>query len=395
MTPLIRSILLGASGLVLVVFLVVGLFAERAIAPADDLPSLLDETSTTSQGVASTTPETSIEIELPTPKTFPVEVIEQPITVPQVNEAIQETIDTLNDVLAPEPGVELPSNVPTDLSSLNETVRKAIVNIICTTDGTGPFNPISASGVIIDEKGVILTNAHVAQYYLLKDYPAPDFVECTIRTGSPARAMYTSELMFLPPSWIEANALKITQENPTGNGDHDYALLRIIGTTNPDGVLPSTFPYLALSEEQPAAAQEVLIAGYPAGFLGGITIQKDLYAASSIARIGELYTFGGNTLDLFSLGGSVVAQQGSSGGAVASREGTLTGLIVTSSDAPNTASRDLRALAVTYIQRDFIRELGKSIQIYLAGDLKQQTESFRIGTAPTLKQSLVNALEGR
>ena len=71
------------------------------------------------------------------------------------------------------------------------------------------------------------------------------------------------------------------------------------------------------------------------------------------------------------------------------------GLIVTSSDATDTASRDLRALAATYIRRDFERESGKTLSAYLAGNLTQELELFRIGTAPTLTQSLVNALKSQ
>ena len=33
------------------------------------------------------------------------------------------------------------------------------------------FNPISGSGVIVDSRGVVLTNAHVGQFFLLHDYP--------------------------------------------------------------------------------------------------------------------------------------------------------------------------------------------------------------------------------
>ncbi|HEV8677502.1 MAG TPA: hypothetical protein VN701_01580, partial [Candidatus Paceibacterota bacterium] len=54
---------------------------------------------------------------------------------------------------------------------VNENARASIVNILCLATGNGQENSISGSGVIIDARGVILTNAHVGQYFLLKDYP--------------------------------------------------------------------------------------------------------------------------------------------------------------------------------------------------------------------------------
>ena len=62
--------------------------------------------------------------------------------------------------------------------------RSALVNIFCVPAGsTGSI--ISGSGVIIDPKGIILTNAHVAQYVLLSQDPALNLT-CSIRNGSPA-----------------------------------------------------------------------------------------------------------------------------------------------------------------------------------------------------------------
>ena len=46
---------------------------------------------------------------------------------------------------------------------LNLKARRALVNILCTTKRGGLFSPISGSGVFIDPRGVILTNAHVGQ----------------------------------------------------------------------------------------------------------------------------------------------------------------------------------------------------------------------------------------
>ncbi len=278
-------------------------------------------------------------------------------------------------------------------ASVTDQVRAAIVNIICTTQASGPFGSISGSGVFIDSRGIILTNSHIAQYFLLKNYQTPGFVSCVIRSGSPAVARYTADLLFMPPSWMEANAYKINQADPTGNGEHDYALLLVTGTVNPSVQMPSAFPSLPVSTEAPAEGQSVLLAAYPAQFLGGITVAEDLYESSATATVGDLYTFVSNTLDLFSVGGTIVAQKGSSGGAVTDASGVLRGLIVTASEGANTAASDLRALSTPYIINDFAKESGVSLVAFLNGDIAAEEQQFSANIAPTLRAELENALE--
>ena len=388
----LKVIFAALVGVFLAIFISIGVTPHSAIAPTQKIPEKLS--TTTEQTVkpqATSTPKKTAVV--PAPAKTPATTTTSPKPKTDTQIKIQDTVETITKTLEELRQQELLNSVPPDFKTLNETVRKTIVNIICTTEAAGPLNAISASGVIVDPKGIIMTNAHVGQYFLLKNYLMPNFVTCIIRTGSPAMPQYTAELLFLPPSWINANASKLIEENPTGNGEHDYALIRITGTVNPNIVLPTSFPYLPISLDSPVGYQQVLLAGYPAGFLGGITILKDLYAGSSVAKIGELYTFQGSTLDLFSVGGSIVAQQGSSGGAVATLSSTLLGVIVTSSEAPDTASRDLRALSTQYIAEDFAHESGKALSDFLSGDIIAEGQAFLTGTAPTLTQTLVNVLQ--
>lgn len=334
--------------------------------------------------------------------TSALEVASTTENVPQEGsgEPVSEDSSTtpLNEVLSIlQPPEVLPAPSPVSTETLNEVVRGAVVNILCATLGAGPVNPISASGVVIDPRGIILTNAHVAQYLLLKDYPAPGFIECVARTGSPATPAYSLELLFIPPSWVVKNAEKIDDERPTGNGEHDYALLRVVEPLRAE--LPALLPHLPLVSDSPLPGVSVLLAGYPAGFLGGTIIAKELYAASTNARVGEVYTYNANTIDLFSIGSSILAQQGSSGGAVAvssteSDSGAaLLGLIVTSSDAPDTGSRDLRALSTEYILRDFAAERGISFPDFVAREPHDEAARFATTLVPTLSTLLINALE--
>ena len=358
-----------------------GVSPNAAIAPdlRPPAPIVVDSVSTTTTEPA---PEEEVVEASPT--------AEEPTTPNESTDPFSGLADAFAR-LADDPIVNPPQT--TSIANVNDVVRGSLVNIICLTETSGLFNSISASGVIIDSRGVILTNAHVAQFFLLKDYPEANFVQCTVRTGSPAEPKYTAELLYLPPSWIEDNAQKIDDARPTGNGEHDYALVRITGMVNKNIALPSSFPALSVALGIPDTDDSVLVAGYPAGFLGGITIAKELYAASAQAQVGQLYTFGSQSIDLFSIGGSVVAQQGSSGGAVANGKGTLVGVIVTSSDSPNTASRDLRALTTQYVISDFEKESGISLASFLSGSLVERAQAFKQNVAPALTKALVDVLE--
>ncbi|MEX0652145.1 MAG: trypsin-like peptidase domain-containing protein [Candidatus Paceibacterota bacterium] len=291
------------------------------------------------------------------------ETVEVPVTIP-----IQEV------------------TVPLSFSQINTDTAKTLVNVLCTQNSAGAAHPITGSGVIIDPRGVVITNAHVAQFFLLKDHPVENALQCTLRTGSPARNTYTAELLYISPEWVRLHASDINNTAPKGTGEYDYALLRITGRTDPQAQLPATFPFVSIGihDESIQTGDQALVAAYPAGFLGGVSIQRDLFSVSSVATIGERFTFLENTIDLISVGGTVVSQGGSSGGAVVSQENTLIGIIVTSTQADTTAERDLRAITTGYINRSLIENENTTIEGLLFGDVLLKARLFNLGVAPAL-----------
>jgi hypothetical protein len=292
-----------------------------------------------------------------------------------------------------------PSEPPIQSSAiidLNTKVRQSIVNILCRTNVDGSLKAISGSGVIIDPRGVIITNAHVAQYFLIKNYAGPNSVDCAIRTGSPAKLAYTAELLFISPKWVTDNKNDIIEDEPLGTGENDYAFLLITGTTD-GSTLPSSFPAtdFSISDSDIDRFTTIphVVAGYPAGFLGGAEIERDLNVASAVSTIIDVFTFDKSTIDLISVGGSVVAQRGASGGGVVSgKTGKLVGLIVTTTDAPTTGERDLRAITIAHVERAMEAQSGKSIRGYLSGDLKDTLAEFNGTTYPYLSNILKDVL---
>lgn len=307
-------------------------------------------------------------------------------TSPQKNtESIQISIKSI-----------IPTTIPS-ITEVNNITREAIVNILCETESGGTLNPITGSGVIIDERGVILTNAHIAQLYLLKDFQKKDNVRCVIRTGSPAVPKYKADLLFVSPTWIQNNKSNITSPNPLGTGENDFALLLITGTISNSDTLPSSFPALVPNidemTEDSVSSDTYVAASYPAGFLGGIAVQKDLFLTSAVVEAQKIFTFKENTIDLIALGGSAVAQKGSSGGAlVRQKDKKLVGIIVTTTTEKSTSERDLRAITTTHINRSLYESTGKSIPEYITGDLKAKVDAFRNTTFNYLKNILVEEL---
>ncbi len=287
------------------------------------------------------------------------------------------------------------TTAPRPIGEVNTSTRAALVNILCLTGGGTSLSPISGSGVIIDGRGVILTNAHVAQYFLLRNFPTPNNVQCTIRTGSPAKNTYNAELLYLPPAWVEANASQIIARQGTGTGENDYAFLLITSRTD-NAPLPTHVSTLPLTTDPPQRGEQVLLASYPAGFLSGQIILDNLYASSATTKITNIYTFTNDTerSDLVSAGGTIVSQAGSSGGAlVRAFDGALLGIITTDTAGTTTASRDLRAVTLSHIDRSLASFDEGGIISLLTGDIDTKASDFNTSVAPVLAQTLEAVLQ--
>jgi hypothetical protein len=263
---------------------------------------------------------------------------------------------------------------PLDFDMINVSTRAALVNIFCTPHG-GSLRPISGSGVIIDPRGVILTNAHVAQYVLLSE-SAQINLTCSIRTGSPATPRYRAAVLYIPQAWVDAHASEINDAHPLGTGEHDYALLHITGTTT-GAPLPASFPAVESDTREAIAFVDdsVLSASYPAEFVSG-SLQNSLYPVSSVTQINKLFTFGSGAVDVISIGSTIEAQSGSSGGPIVNAWNRLVGLITTTSEGDTTAERQLRGITLSYIDRDLTAQTGSGLTALLSGDIAEKTSSF-------------------
>lgn len=251
----------------------------------------------------------------------------------------------------------------TEFESAATLLRLALVNIICVSGD--PRTPsLSGTGVIVDPKGIIVTNTHVAQHYLLADDPAFD-VSCVIRTGSPARNSYTARPIFISSEWLTKNAQLFGTTHAKGTGEHDYAFLAITGSATA-APLPSYFPSIALAKGDAIDAEPVVVGSYAAQFLTYGQIEFSFYPTLVYGIVSDVFTFGDGVIDVVTITGSAAAQQGSSGGGIARADGTLEAVISVSTIEGSTAERTLVGLTAAYLRRAYEAETGKSLDALFA-----------------------------
>jgi S1-C subfamily serine protease len=267
----------------------------------------------------------------------------------------------------------------------------AIVNIFCTFRGADYIKTTTGTGFFIDADGVIMTNAHVAQFLLLSQAEADGAAECIVRSGNPASPQYTAALLYIPPAWVLENAEVINEAQPMGTGERDYALLYADGTVD-NQPLPAMFPALPFSSELLSTRirnDDIVVAGYPADNLLAQGASVDLIPRSAETSISELYTFGSNRADVFSIRGSIVGAQGSSGGPVLNNAGEVIGMIATRGDDAVDGAGSLRAITLSHVHRTMLEETGFTLAENLDGNLALRSQVF----ADTLTPFLLSILQ--
>lgn len=244
---------------------------------------------------------------------------------------------------APEP-VEKIADIPALGDSEFYALRApAIVQIYCQ----GREEIFAASGVVVSESGLVLTNAHVAES--VRDIGAE---HCQARHGNPADPFARVEVVF-----IASTTPKIIKTNVP---QRDLAFLRLVEAKEPFARAPLS---LAIAE----TGETLRTLGYPSEFLQSITTSAHSTLTFSSLHVAGYADLDGDptTAEGYVFRGGLALQQGSSGTAVFGGNGDVLGLIFATTRAASTAEREGIALLTPYIDSVLRAETGQGIQEFI------------------------------
>lgn len=294
--------------------------------------------------------------------------------IPEAPEKIDNVTTTQPSVTKPIQGIS--SIIAGDTS---DSVKNVVVNTICTRKQGNAVTVSTGSGVIVSSEGVVLTNAHVAQFFIIQDHDN-NVIDCSVYKESAPSFGYKAEILYVSPDWIFENYKTISQLNAVGTGEEDYAFLHITGSTNPTLPIPSSFPYANVDIEiKPEKGDPVIAAGYPGAPSSLAEISKSGKLQVDSIYIDDVFTFGPGNIDIITTGKTHVGAKGASGGGIFSgqdvNKSNLIGTISTTQGVNGDAH--INAITSSYINRDIIKDTGKNINYYLRNNLTKKSNSFK------------------
>lgn len=240
-----------------------------------------------------------------------------------------------------------------------ESVADATVNIYCTYKSGNKRYSSTGSGVFVTHGGTILTNAHVALPFLIQTGTGKPVSKCVVRTGSPAKAAYTAELLYISSDWIRENLPELRKRQPRGSGEGDFALLHVTSAKK-GSELPLSFPALLPEHNVLVENEDVIAAGYPADDLTYSEVEHALMQKIATTTVTSVRSFSRPHPDVIMLAPSPIARPGVSGGPIATASGSLLG-IAAAVDAGGEEERAIRAITLGHADRMLLADTNLSL----------------------------------
>ncbi len=329
--------------------------------------------------------EAAKQVPTPEPIVKPI-TTQQPVT-PPTPPAQNETEKTISKIVT-----EATDAIKDNLNLPTTGAENNVVNIICLHREEGRIEAHAGSGVIIDPRGVVITNAHVAQFFLLESKANENYMDCNLYKENIPTYGYTARLLYISPSWIQKNYTLIRDPNPKGTGEGDFAFLYIDGNTNPAIKNPKSFPYASFSTDfKYKVGSKIFVAGYPGAPTNINELTKSVKLRTDSTYISDVFTLGNDSIDIISTGPTVVAQRGASGGGLFSGN-SLVGM--TATVAEDSEGKKINALTTEYINRNLRKQEGFDLSELLTSDgfgndLNFKIDSFYEKEVPDMRNLLL------
>lgn len=305
----------------------------------------------------------------------PIPPVQSPIIKPTSQPVAPEPETPISTQTQPQP--TKPTETEEPEPTTNVTIKDLVVNIVCVQTVGNTINVSTGSGVLVSPKGIVLTNAHVAQFFILEAYN-PNLITCSMYKENIPTYGYRGKLLYISPNWVKDNYKTIKTANARGTGEDDYALIAITENTNPIFGLPQSFPSAELRFNDVEIGDDVIVAGYPGGPTSLVEITRAGKLKFADVSILEVFTFGGNNIDIFTTSKSEVGAKGASGGGVFYgsniNSNALVGTIVTTDGTNGNAK--INAITTQYIEEDIENDSGFSLSYYLSGNTAAKIKDF-------------------
>ena len=282
------------------------------------------------------------DLEMPTPPApskrsspKPPPVLQKPAAIPPPP-APTATMPSIHIVLPPPPPPPPPAL--TD-AQFYDRYAGAVIQILCRSQQ----ELFSASGVIVNQGGLVLTNAHVAEIVAKAGEQ-----NCQARHGNPAERFSNLQIVFTASTTAKIPDTDVPQR--------DVAFLRLVEPKEPFTVAPVGIGFV----ERGAT---LLTLGYPSEFLESIATAAHSNLVFSTLRVDGYVDVDGTpvTAEGYVSKGGIVLQQGSSGTALFAPSGQVVGLIFATTKGATTADREGIALATPYVNRIMREETGQGL----------------------------------
>lgn len=244
----------------------------------------------------------------------------------------------------PAPPPSLPSEPALSDQEIYSRYSRAVIQIYCQT----VQEIFSASGIILNERGLVLTNAHVAEIVRKAGEN-----NCQARHGNPADPFAKIKIVFAADVNPKISGTEVPQR--------DIAFLKIQEAIE-------SFTVADISTINAERGETLLTLGYPSEFLQGIntTLNSNLVFSAlrveGFADIDEDRT----TADGYVFRGGLALQQGSSGTALFKRSGKVVGVMFATTKEKTTDERQGVALSFPYIDKIMRLETGQGLAEFIA-----------------------------